>query len=404
VSFMTRPRHPVTGRRFYLRARTQRELEAYMHRLDTLRTELRLNVRTVEEIDRELRHLRHGPVTLERAAVSYLERKLADNTKRRVRSALDSHLRAIAALPIASLDAVTLQAWIRSVELTGIHQTSVRAVWKTLSAIVRHATERGWIGALPWGSWRPKIGRAPKRAQREATRTLAELRRLLEGARANDDEDRSYLPMSMADSEAKIAAASLLGLRQGELAGLRWDEVGWGPPLVVLVARQWENAPLKNSAQPRRIEAIEALAEILQRLRAHQERWGMYEPAGPVFPSRKSAYGKPRPYTRGQVLTSLQVRSAVNRAGLPHPQAWSAHSLRDSFVTLEAQASGGDLVRVASRSRHASLTSLVRYLRAVSRDTAPPAFSCLPGYNADGAPSLLSPGHDDRIIEKEPPP
>jgi integrase len=403
VSVAARPRHPVTGRRFWLRAKTPRELGAYVHRLDSLRTELRLGMRSAEEVDRELRHLRHGPVTVERAAVSYLERSLADNTKRRVRSLLASYLAPFAAKPIASIDAVQLAAWIRWLQSTGLHGTSIGTVWRTLRAIARHAQERGWIGALPWGAWRPKLPGGPKRPQREATRSLAELARLLEAARRNDDDDRALLRCAPADSEPKIAAAALLCLRQGELGGLRWSDIEWGPPLVVLVARQWEKAPLKMRAQPRRIEAATDLADILTRYRAHLQVSCLYDERGPVFPSRKSVYGRPRAYTRGQVLTSLQLRAAVNRAGLPNAGGWSAHSLRDSFVTLEVDATGGDLARVASRSRHASLSSFVRYVRAVSRNTAPPAFHSLPGLeNAGGAPSL--PEHDESTAKNEPPP
>lgn len=406
MSVASRPRHPVTGRRFFLRARTPRELDAYLHRLDSLRTELRLGLRTADEVDRELRHLRHGPVTLERAAVSYLQRPaLALNTKRRVRSLLATHLSALAYRPLGSLDAIALQAWIRTLERAGLHATSIGTVWRTVSAIGRHAQERGWLGVLPWSGWRPRLSSAGKRAPREAARTLSELARLLSAAAVIDEG--AALLFRPADLEAKIACAALLGLRQGELGGLRWSDVQWGPPVVVLVARQWRDAPLKGHAQPKRIEAIDALGDVLWRHRERLESACLHHPEGPIFVrQRLSAPHRPRPYTRGQVLTSLELRSAVNRAGLPHVGAWSAHSLRDSFVTLEAASAGGDLARVASRSRHASLSSLVRYLRATTRDTAPPAFASLPRLtsNASGAAPLLpTAGTTDETAPNETP-
>jgi integrase len=390
MTVSARPRHPVTGRRFRLSARTERELGAYMHRIDTLRTELRLGVRTADEVDRQLRHLRHGPVTLERAARAYLDRPaLARNTKRRVRSLVDgdpAYLAPLLPLPVAALDVPTLSAWIRSLERRGtLHPTTIGTIWRGLSAIVRHAGERGWVGAVPWGKWRPRLSTTPKHIL-EAARTLDELARLLAAARACDDEDRSYLSIAPADTEPKIACASLLGLRQGELAGLRWHEIAWGPPIRVRVVRQWVKSPLKMNAPPIEIESIDELAEILTRYRAHLEACHMYDPRGPVFPARTSVIGKPRPYASGEVLTRLNLRAAVERAQLPQIGSWSAHGLRATFVTLEAAASGGDLRRVASRSRHATIAGLARYLRALSRsrDPAPPAFSFLPGSSGAG--------------------
>jgi hypothetical protein len=53
--------------------------------------------------------------------------------------------------------------------------------------------------------------------------------------------------------------------------------------------------------------------------------------------------------------------------GLPHAERWTPHSLRDTFVTLEAEGAAGDLAAVAERSRHASID-----LRARTREPAPP--------------------------------
>lgn len=387
MTFRSRPRHPVTGRRFWLSAPTKRELDAYLHRLDGLRTELKLGLRTSEEVARDLRHLQHGPATVERAAVSYLERpSLAKNTKRRVRALLESdkgaHLRPLLAVPLASLDGAVLAPWIEGLHRAGLHPTTIAMIWRTLRSLVRHGAERGWIGALPWGAWRPRLSGAPKRALREAARTMGELAAILMAARELDEDDLSYLPMASADREAKIACCALLGLRQGELGGLRWGDL---EPPTVLVARQYEGRPLKMGAQAARIETVPELFAILERFRARRAPWwgGGLKPEHPIFPSPKSAFGKPRPYTGGQVLTSLQLRSAVRRAKLPHGGAWSPHSLRDTFVTLEVAARGGDLPGALPRTRHATVASLARYLRATFRDPSPPPALLLPGTTRD---------------------
>jgi integrase len=399
--FAARPRHPVTGRRFWLRARSARELEAFLHRLDSLRVELKLGVRSSEEIDRELRHLRHGPVTLERAAIAYVERAgLAANTRRGMRSALDTHFAALASRQLAALDAPTVAAWIHALERSGLASSSIGTLWRKLRAITRYALERGWIGASPWGSYKPgRIHGASGRALREAGRSVDELARLLEAAAAIDTahEADDWPPML----EAKIAVAALLGLRQGELAGLRWTDVKFPPPAVeVIVARQWDDAPVKGK-KPHRRQSIAELGEILSRQLYRLSRRDLFRVDGPVFPCpSRSAPGQPRAYLHGEVLTRLNLRAAVERARLPNFGSWSAHSLRDTFVTLEASASGGDLARVQLRSRHASVASLSRYLRALQRNhPAAPAITSLPGEaGAAGAP-LLGPHKHEPLTE-----
>lgn len=399
MSYRSRPRHPVTGRRFWVHARSQRELDAYLHRIDRLRADLRLGVQSVEQIDRELRYLQHGPSTLERACLAYLERPaLAKLTRDRVRRAMRGHLRGLLTLPLVALDVPLVGRWIRSLERARLWPTTIATEWRTLRMVVRHAVERGWIAGLPWGQWRPKLSQAPKRGPREAARNVEELWALLGAARELDLEDRRYLPMAPADSEPKIATMALLGVRQGELAGLRWSDLDWGPPFRVLIARQWEGAPLKNKTAPKIIEPAPYLAIILQRYREHLDFCRMYDPEGPVFPSRQSVLGSPRPYSKGEPLTRLQIRAAVERARLPSLGSWSGHSLRDTFVTLEAIASGGDLARVAARSRHGSIASLARYLRAVTRTPAPPPLVLLAGDREGGA----APNAHALPTEKEP--
>lgn len=374
-----RPRHPVTGKRLYLRAKTSRELEAYLHHLDSLRTGLRLGVRSSDEIDRELRYLRHGPITLERAAVAYLERPgLAANTKRGMRSAVDRHLGPLLNKPIASLDVATVSAWIEKVAkgpLLG--ETTIGTLWRKLSALARYAAERGWIAQAPWGTWRPTRRGGKGRPTREAARSVDELVRLVHAARELDAVHYTGLA-------CKILVAALLGLRQGELAGLRWSDLLWGPPILVLVTRQWSGAALKNK-KPCRIESIPELAIALLAHRAAMTERRLYAERGPIFPLPASSPGAPRAYEKGEVLTRLHMRKAVLLAGLPNIRGWSAHSLRDTFVTLESAAAGGDLARVQPRSRHASLASLARYLRAMNRNRpTSPALLELPGLDCAG--------------------
>lgn len=406
---VARPRHPVTGRQLYVRAASQRELDAYIHRLATLRTELKFG-RSVESVMRELRHLDHGPVTLERACWAYLDRRLAKNTRRRIRSLMSgrtAYFKPLLAIAVEDLHVERLEAWIISLQKSGLFDTSIGTIWRALRSVVVGAATRGWIAELPWGAWRPELGRAAKRTPREAARDMGELAALLLAARELDRDKYvwSRLAARPCDSEAKIGCAALLGLRQGELAGLRWHEIDWGPPLRIRIARQYAGDRVKGRRPkpPVWIEAVGELADILHRHRERLRTSDLFAPEGPVFPGPSTTPGAPRAYAKGEVLTRLNLRAAVSRAGLPQVASWSPHSLRDTFVTLEAAARGGDLRAVASRSRHASISSLGRYLRSLSRDPAPPAavFLAGPAAGGDGLPRLShAPTHEEETPPK----
>jgi integrase len=376
-------------------ARTPRELEAYLHTFETMRRELKIGVRTPEEVDRALRRLIHGPITLERATIAYARREgLAPETVRRLlNSWLPGPARAIAARELDTLDAALLQQWIDRLLGQGYAGSSIATTWRTLRAVVGYAATRGWVGAAPWGAWKPRI-QGDKRASREAARSPEEVARLLAAAREMDDELRRTSRRSLCDFEARVASVVLLGLRQGELAGLRWSDLAPADEMVT-VARQWDARRLPKGKKVHTLRALPELFELLEGVRRRLEALELLAPGGdgPVFPdpavalelsvARHHASGK-RPFP----LSSKMLREAVLRAELPRPDAWTATSLRDTFATLEAAAYGSDLAGLSDRTRHASIGSLVRYLKARNRGIAAPGFQ-LPA--ASPAPPALPP-------------
>ena len=146
-------------------------------------------------------------------------------------------------------------------------------------------------------------------------------------------------------------------MRQGELAGLRWYDV-YPKRGAIGVRRQWDGRPVKNLA-PAELAAPPLLFALLE---AHRDRSKPADSGAPVFPAPAGG-----PYARGECLSTRDLRAVVGRAG-GDVSGWSPHSLRDSFVTLEAVKASGDLRRVQARSRHRSLASLVRYLRTFERE------------------------------------
>ena len=399
LPFRAQPRHPLTGRQFNVSARTQRELDATLHELDTMRAELRLammratpeeRVRIAEDIDRRVRTMTRGRMTLEQAARDYADRGgLAPSTRKSVLSSwLGGPGKPLGPLPLEALDAPTLERWIDALRGGGYAGSSIGKAWRTLRAVIRYATASGWIGQPPWGVWRPLLrgARAPQ-AEREAARTPEELARLLAGAAELDELARQRSRRALGDLEARIAAVALLGLRQGELAGLRWKDIDAAAGAVT-IARQWggKHARLPKGGAVHTLATLPELLELLERVRDRQLELGLLRSAasdGPVFPCPSAALersaaahhspdGKPIP------LPLEQLRAAVRRAGLPRPARWTATSLRDTFATLEAETYGGDLKRLADRTRHASIGSLLHYLRTRSRRPLAPGFALPP--------------------------
>jgi integrase len=351
-----------------VRARTERELESYLHRIDSLREELRLDIVTAEDVDRKIRRLRFGSVTLGRAARSYVQRTdVAQNTRRRIESAIRSSLAELAAEELDALDGPRLSRHFD--KLAGrMAQSSLGQIWRTLRAIVRHAAEKGWIARVPWGTWRPRARAGGEgRALRECCRTADELAQLLSAAGHLDVLEAPYRAL-----EAKVACAALLGLRQGELAGLRWYDT-YPDRGTVAIRRQWDDRPLKTWERAE-LAAPPALFLALER---HRVRLGL-PPRGRGYNADAVAFGKhagdplfPSPsgghYPSGECLSTRDLRAIARGAALNTLSAWSPHSLRDTFVTLEAQRAGGDFAKLASRTRHRSIASLVRYLRRFDR-------------------------------------
>jgi len=388
-SFRRWVRHPVTHKQFRLSAPTLALLAELLDEIRVIRHKYKRNRAglTQTEVDTQIRAIRgQRSYTLAEAATAYVAREsLADNTRKGVLSLVRSHAARLAPIELNALDSNTLKAWVDHLRARQVSVTSILCYWRRLRAVVVYAIERDWIGVLPWGDYVPKLsGRDPK--ERESCRSVDELERLLSSALEIDRREgfRHYL-------EAKIATSVSLGLRQGELAGLRWPDLRETEG-VIIVARQYAGRLTKTKHRPKRLEVSDELFVILGEHRARLEELELYSPAGPIFPApHRSRPGEPRPYDQGECLTTRSLRAVVHLAGLPNQKAWSSHSLRDTFATLEAIGHGGDLATTAQRTRHKSIPALARYIRAVRRQTPPPGFTLPSG----DRPPLLPPRSDD---------
>jgi integrase len=359
-SYVAHPRHPLTGRQFRVAASSPRALARLLAHVDELREGLRLGSRSPVDVDRQLRRLTHGPITLARAVDAYAARvELSEHTRRRVRSWIAGPARPLRDRELDDLDAPALATWLQRLRAGGAASSTVGLAWRTLRGVVRFAAERGWVGRSPWGAWRPSprvVASGPGagvRVLRECCRDAGELAALLDAARAIAPE-----------LEAKIATAAGLGLRASELAALRWSDLTPSGGGVLVTIR----------GKGGRVDELEGPMTLCALLRTHMvrlQREGLYAPAGPCFPDRRtSTPGHPRKHARG-AITRRELAAAVAGAELPHPERWTPHSLRDSFATIEHGRHGGDLAALMARTRHASVSSLARYLRPRVRAPQP---------------------------------
>jgi len=359
MRFLAHPRHPLTGKQFRVSGRSPRELEARLHHLDRLREDYRQGDITEAQLDHTLRNIRYGAIKVARIVESYARRKdLSSDTVRKVREVFGGPLADLAPLNFEALEVPVLSPVFERLGAR-LSKASIRNVWRVLRAIARHAAERGWTSRVPWGGWRPRAGLGlAGRPTRECCRSAAELEQLLDVAEAVDWEDlargryRALAP--------KIAAGGYLGLRRGEIAGLRRSDVHAATSHVAIL-RQWEGSPLKGALRGAELPAPARLFVLLER---HFLRVGAAVKTPAVFERAGGGF-----YARGREVIPLDaLRDVVRRAGLPNPERWSTHSLRDTFVTLKARELGGDLEAIRHWSRHARIETLVRYLRCFDRE------------------------------------
>jgi integrase len=200
-----------------------------------------------------------------------------------------------------------------------------------------HAVRRGLTPANPVRGLerheRPKI-------RREEMRILDrhEIEALLGAASEN------YRPL--------LAAAIFLGLRLGELLGLRWGDVDFGA-CVVRVRRQayrtGEMVPLKTAKARRDVLLQPALAHLL---REHRLRSGHSQPDDFVF---HCPDGRPM---HPDVVRSCRLHAAVKKAGLDPAgkQRLRFHDLRHTYASLLI-AQGVNVAFVSRQLGHASITT-----------------------------------------------
>lgn len=369
------------------------DLQALAGELRSVRARVSVGLLTPEEARRVAR----GRELTVAEAWERMARTVPEASRKLVSSYWDQHLAVwFAERRLSELTSDVVAEWVQHEQAQGYASKTTRNCYDYLARAFRLLMPRE-LRELPWGGYRPPKGQ-PRR-QRERCRSLDEFVALTQAAAVRDA--RRWDRGGFADLSLRLVVGGLCGLRQGEISGLAWHDVhdAGGDPddptrlHTVHVRRQVQETdgydgatapewrPKDGVKEPIRLHPSAVVALRFQR--EQLERFGAYRPEGPVFPAPRAPanaapHDPPRWRTHADSIRPEVFRAIVREAGLPDPDAWTPHSLRHTFATLELVAHGGDLRAVQMRTRHASLQVLSRYLSATGRGSPPSRLGAVP--------------------------
>jgi integrase len=200
----------------------------------------------------------------------------------------------------------------------GLNPNTVGVVQSVLSAALNQAVDDGLISANP-----------AARVKKAATRGESPMRAL-----SNEEASRLIAAAEGTRDEALITLALRTGMRQGELAALRWEDLDLSEKGTVTVRRSADTRTktrisTTKTGEERKVGIGPRTAEALKAHRARQleERMAArsWEDPGLVFPNTR---GKVR--RRDSVMRAL--RRLLKEAGLPAQIRF--HDLRHTAATL----------------------------------------------------------------------
>ena len=238
--------------------------------------------------------------------------------------------------PLGALGTSEVAALHEMLAAAGVSTATARRVHATLSSALSAAERDGLIPANPC----PKVPMPYGQRYQPAVWSAWQASRFLE-VTASDD------------LAALWRLAVLLGLRRGELAGLRWRDVDLDAAAVtvrttrVVVGDQVIEGPPKT-ARSRRVLPLDArTVEVLRRQWRQQTRQALQDAWGPVEYVFTDDSGK----ALHPAWISRRFAELVQRLGLPPIRF---HDLRHTSATL-GLAAGESLKAVSQRLGHSSI-------------------------------------------------
>lgn len=290
---------------------------------------------TAVQVDRHL----EGGVTLGQWLNSWLERlpHLRESTRESYRGHVTNYLLPLLGeTPLAQIGVGEVTALHEMLAAAGVSTETARRVHATLSTALTEADRQGLIAGNP--CTKVRVGKGDR--YEPSVWSSAEAARFLQ-----------------ATSHGELAAlwrlALLLGLRRGELLGLRWRDVDLDAATLtvrttrVLVGGRVVEGPPKSARSRRALPLDPRTLELLRRRWKRQAGLSLdtaWSPIEYVFTTREG-----RPLHPAWV--SRQFTEIVQQLGLPPIRL---HDLRHTSATL-GLAAGESLKAVSARLGHSSI-------------------------------------------------
>lgn len=277
-----------------------------------------------------------GAITLGEWIEGYLqsrEGEVRPNTLARYRT-YAKHLQPLANKPLSELKVAQLEALYKDLS-TRIGRSHLAHIRTFLRSALRKAVRYGYLEHSP-----AEIAELPKtRPEQRKARALSqgEIERLLEAARGT-----RYYPL--------LYTTLALGLRRGEVLGLRWEDVDFDRDelavqrIIVPVAGKTTVGEPKTEGSKRILPLPPDLREVLLDWGVELERLGLY--GGWVFPAGTGAETPINPRNLERAFKGL-----LKKARLPD---YRFHDLRHTFAT-RTLASGVDPKTVSGLLGHTTV-------------------------------------------------
>jgi integrase len=234
-------------------------------------------------------------------------------------------------LPMRKIGPEQIRDFRRS-KLTTQKPATQKKVLALLRAILKYAAEMGKIDYVP-------LIKAPRVDPYDF--------KVLE----NEKQISAFLGAAKErpDAYALYATAVYTGLRAGELAGLRWEDVDFTDNLIT-VKRSYENTP--KSGKYRHVPILDKLHPLLWDWKVISEN--LTNPLGLVFPSATEEGGMLRSDFR---IFKQTYHNTLKRAGLPRLRF---HELRHTFASMWVR-NRGDPYELMTVMGHSDFKVMAKY-------------------------------------------
>ncbi len=314
-----------------------RHSEVYEKREDAV-FKLREHEQRVAEIKRGHRLPDPPPKSFDDVADHWLKTRAATKRSRACdESIIRAHLRpAFTGMQLAAIGKLVLDGFCAS--KAHLHKNTQHHILTLLVSLLRTAKGLGWLRVLPEIE-KPKI----KLFSRDFhyLRTNEEILRLLRSAREEGDLEF-----------ALYATTVYTGMRQGEVAGLMWNEVDLEKRLII-VAHSWDGPPKSEKDRP--VPLVDALLPVLA-------AWRLQSAGKFVFPNRDGGM-----FCKSARIFQETLHAILDRAGFPRVERNGRtcryirfHDLRHTFAT-QWMMTGGNFFTLQQILGHASPQMTMRY-------------------------------------------